>query len=206
MFKVPELTYDYDALEKAIDAGTMEIHHAKHHAAHVANLNKALESAGGDWANKELDWMIRNLGELPESQRTAIRNNGGGHYNHSMFWKVLSPDGGGKPAGDLAAAIDKSFGSFDTFKDEFSQAATTRFGSGWAWLSVKDDSLQISSTANQDNPLMDGSGVPILGLDVWEHAYYLRYQNRRPDYIKAVFDVFDWKAVAKRYREVCKAC
>jgi len=206
MFELPDLEYDFNALEKAVDAKTMEIHHGKHHAGYVANLNKALEAAGGDWGGKGLEWLLRNLSELPEAQRTAVRNNAGGHYNHSLFWKVLSPDGGGEPTGDLAAAIDKQFGSFATLKEQFSKAAATRFGSGWAWLSVRDKKLQVSSTPNQDNPFMDGSGIPILGLDVWEHAYYLRYQNRRPDYIQAVYDVFDWKAVGRSYREVCKAC
>lgn len=206
MFTLPDLEYDYDALEKSIDAQTMEIHHGKHHAGYVANLNKALEVAGGPWADKELEWLLRNLKELPESQRTAIRNNGGGHYNHSLFWKVLSKDGGGKPSGDLAAAIDKHFGSFTQFQEAFSKAAATRFGSGWAWLSVDGEKLTVSSTANQDNPLMEGAGIPILGLDVWEHAYYLRYQNRRPDYIQSAFDVFDWKAVGERYKEACKFC
>ncbi len=206
MFTLPDLEYDYDALEKSIDAQTMEIHHGKHHAAYVANLNKALEAAGGQWADKELEWLLRNLEELPEAQRTAIRNNGGGHYNHSLFWTVLSKDGGGKPAGDLAAAIDKHFGSFSKFQEAFSSAAATRFGSGWAWLSVDGEKLTVSSTANQDNPLMEGAGIPILGLDVWEHAYYLRYQNRRPDYIQSAFDVFDWQAVGERYKEACKFC
>jgi Fe-Mn family superoxide dismutase len=206
MFQLPDLSYDFDALEKSIDAKTMEIHHDKHHAAYVNNLNKALENAGEKWQDKQLDWLLRNLNELPEDQRGAVRNNGGGHYNHSLFWTVLSPSGGGKPSGDLAAAIDKTFGSFDKFKTEFATAAGTRFGSGWAWLTVENNKLRVLSTANQDNPLTEGAGVPILGLDVWEHAYYLRYQNRRPDYVQAAWDLFDWKEVARRYRETCKGC
>ncbi|MDX9723773.1 MAG: superoxide dismutase [Myxococcota bacterium] len=202
MHKLPELAYDYAALEKSIDARTMEIHHTKHHNGYVTNLNKALEAVGGIWAEASIDTLMTKLDELPEAQRTAIRNNGGGHYNHSLFWTVLSPKGGGEPAAELRAAIDTTFGSFDNFKQQFSAAAATRFGSGWAWLNVKDGKLLVSSTPNQDNPLMDRSGLPILGLDVWEHAYYLRYQNRRPDYIAAFWDVVDWDAVAKRYAAV----
>jgi len=201
MHKLPDLPYDFNALEPSIDARTMEIHHGKHHNAYVSNLNNALEAAGGDFGSWDLERLLPRLIELPEAQRTAIRNNGGGHYNHSLFWTVMSGSGGGKPSGDLAAAIDKSFGSLDAFQAQFAQAAATRFGSGWAWLSVKDGGLVVSSTPNQDNPLMDGSGTPILGLDVWEHAYYLHYQNRRPDYIKAWWDVVSWDAVAKRYAD-----
>ncbi len=200
MFNLPNLTYDYDALERAIDARTMEIHHGKHHAAYVNNLNAALEKAGGPWAEeRDLATLLQNLPELPEAQRAAVRNNGGGHYNHALFWQIMSPAGGGAPQGGLAAAIAKDFGSFDAFKTTFGQAAATRFGSGWAWLVVKDGGLAVLSTPNQDNPIMDRSGVPILGLDVWEHAYYLRYQNRRPDYIAAFWDVVDWDAVQQRY-------
>jgi Fe-Mn family superoxide dismutase len=202
MFKLPELTYAYDALEKSIDGGTMEIHHQKHHGAYVANLNKALEAAGEKWFEKPIEGILRNLSELPEAQRTAVRNNGGGHYNHSLFWQLLSPDGGGKPTGKLGGAIETTFGSFDKFKDVFSNAAMTRFGSGWTWLSLKDGKLVVSSTPNQDNPLMDGSGVPVLGLDVWEHAYYLRYQNRRADYVSAFWDVVSWAEAARRFEDL----
>ena len=199
MHSLPSLPYDAAALEPHIDARTMEIHHGKHHAAYVANLNKALEAAGGASVGMDLDALLRNLKEVPEAQRTAVRNNGGGHWNHSLFWRIMSAKGGGKPGGALAAAIDKSFGSFEAFKEQFANAAATRFGSGWAWLSVTKQGLAVTSTPNQDNPLMDGSGAPILGLDVWEHAYYLHYQNRRPDYIAAWWNVVDWSEVGKRY-------
>ena len=199
MHSLPSLPYDAAALEPHIDARTMEIHHGKHHAAYVANLNKALEAAGGASVGMDLDALLRNLQEVPEAQRTAVRNNGGGHWNHSLFWRIMSAKGGGKPGGALAAAIDKSFGSFEAFKEQFANAAATRFGSGWAWLSVTKQGLAVTSTPNQDNPLMDGSGAPILGLDVWEHAYYLHYQNRRPDYIAAWWNVVDWNEVGKRY-------
>ena len=202
MHSLPDLPYDFSALEPHIDARTMEIHHGKHHAAYVANLNKALEAleaAGADIDGGDLDALLRNLNELPEAQRAAIRNNGGGHWNHSLFWQVMSGSGGGSPEGELAAAIDAVFGSFEAFKEQFATAAATRFGSGWAWLSVKDGGLLVSSSPNQDNPLMDGSGKPILVLDVWEHAYYLHYQNRRPDYVGAWWKVVDWDEVAKRY-------
>ena len=199
MHSLPSLPYDAAALEPHIDARTMEIHHGKHHAAYVANLNKALEAAGGASVGMDLDALLRNLKEVPEAQRTAVRNNGGGHWNHSLFWRIMSAKGGGKPGGALAAAIDKSFGSFEAFKEQFANAAATRFGSGWAWLSVTKQGLAVTSTPNQDNPLMDGSGAPILGLDVWEHAYYLHYQNRRPDYIAAWWNVVDWNEVGKRY-------
>jgi len=199
MHSLPSLPYDAAALEPHIDARTMEIHHGKHHAAYVANLNKALEAAGGASVGMDLDALLRNLKEVPEAQRTAVRNNGGGHWNHSLFWRIMSAKGGGKPGGALAAAIDKSFGSFEAFKEQFANAAATRFGSGWAWLSVSKQGLAVTSTPNQDNPLMDGSGGPILGLDVWEHAYYLHYQNRRPDYIAAWWNVVDWNEVGKRY-------
>lgn len=199
MFKLPELRYDYAALERSIDARTMEIHHSKHHGAYVANVNKALEEAGGAFGELSVEALMRRLVEVPEAQRTAVRNNGGGHYNHSLFWEILSPDGGGSPSGELAQAIDRDLGGLDAFKKSFANAAATRFGSGWAWLSVANQKLVVSSTPNQDNPLMDGSGQPILGLDVWEHAYYLRYQNRRVDYIASFWDVVDWRAVEARF-------
>ncbi|QDU96442.1 superoxide dismutase [Lignipirellula cremea] len=202
-FSLPELPYAKDALEPHIDAKTMEIHHGKHHAGYVAKLNDAV--AGSDLESKTVEEVIANLDSAPADKKTAIRNNGGGHANHSLFWTVLCPKGGGTPSGELAAAIDAAFGSFDAFKTSFSNAAATRFGSGWAWLVVKSDgSLVVGSTANQDNPLMGEataglSGTPILGLDVWEHAYYLNYQNRRPDYIEAFFSIVNWDEVAKRF-------
>jgi len=177
----------------------MEIHHGKHHAAYVNNLNKALEGHS-DLQKKSITELLSDLNSVPESIRTAVRNNGGGHFNHSMFWKLMQRDGGGKPSGDLGDAIDAAFGSFDDFKTKFSQAGTTRFGSGWAWLHVQGGKLQIDSAPNQDSPLMDG-GKPILGLDVWEHAYYLNYQNRRPDYIQAWWNVVNWSAVEENYRK-----
>ncbi|MDD3608759.1 MAG: superoxide dismutase [Halothiobacillaceae bacterium] len=196
-FTLPELTYAYDALEKSIDARTMEIHHTKHHGAYVNNCNNAI--AGTEWDEKSIEEILAHISKLP----AAVRNNGGGHYNHSLFWQLLSPNGGGRPSGVLGSDIESTFGSFDTFREQFSNAAATRFGSGWAWL-VADASgaLKICSTPNQDNPLMDIAevkGTPLLGLDVWEHAYYLRYQNRRPDYINAFWDVIDWDEVARRY-------
>jgi Fe-Mn family superoxide dismutase len=196
-FELPALPYAPDALEPHFDKATMEIHHGKHHNAYVTNLNKALE--GSDLANKSIEDILKNISKASP----AVRNNGGGHYNHSLFWKILSPKGGGKPTGDLAAAIDKKFGSFEKFKEEFSNAGATRFGSGWAWLIANNGSLEVSSTPNQDNPLMDVAekkGTPILGLDVWEHAYYLKYQNRRPDYIAAFWNVVDWEAVSQRFK------
>ncbi len=196
-FELPPLPYAFDALEPHIDARTMEIHHDKHHAAYVNNLNKAI--AGTDAEGKSLEEIMAMISKLP----VAIRNNGGGHYNHSLFWTIMSPNGGGTPSGELASAIDTVFGSFDAFKDEFSTAAATRFGSGWAWLCVGDDKgLFVTSTPNQDNTIMDIAekpGVPILGLDVWEHAYYLKYQNRRPDYISQFWNVINWDEVARRY-------
>lgn len=201
---LPDLPYAHDALEPHIDARTMEIHHGKHHATYVANLNKAVD--GTEFAGKSVEELCAKLDALPVEIRTAVRNNGGGHFNHSLFWTVMGPGGGGAPAGELAAAIDAAFGSFDGFKEKFAAAGTTRFGSGWAWLCVGGDGkLCVCSTPNQDNPLMAGYvdcvGTPILGLDVWEHAYYLLYQNRRPDYIAAFFNVIDWSAVARRYAE-----
>lgn len=199
MHTVPDLSYATDALEPWIDARTMEIHHDRHHAAYVANLNKALEAAGGTFGTLDITDLIQNLSDLPEVQRTAIRNNGGGHFNHSLFWSVMGPDAGGRPTGDLAAAIDSAFGSFESFQEQFEKAAVTRFGSGWSWLSVQAGGLAVSSSPNQDNPLMEGTGVPILGLDVWEHAYYLHYQNRRPDYVKNFWNVVNWNAVTERF-------
>jgi Fe-Mn family superoxide dismutase len=195
-YSLPSLPYDYAALEPHIDARTMEIHHSKHHQAYVNNVNAALEGTGLDI--KSVEDLISNLDAVPEDKRGAVRNNGGGHANHSLFWTVLSPTGGGAPSAELAAAIDAELGGFDSFKDAFSKAAATRFGSGWAWLSVDGGHLVIESTPNQDSPLMEGR-TPILGLDVWEHAYYLHYQNRRPDYIAAFFNIVNWDEVARRY-------
>jgi superoxide dismutase, Fe-Mn family len=195
-FTVPELPFPTDALEPHIDAKTMEIHHGKHHAAYVAKLNAAV--AGTEFESKTIEDLISDLDALPEEIRGAVRNNGGGHANHSLFWTILSASGGGEPTGELAAAINESCGSFEGFKTEFSNAAATRFGSGWAWLSSDNGKLSVSSTPNQDSPLMSNS-TPVLGLDVWEHAYYLNYQNRRPDYISAFFNIVDWSAVSERY-------
>lgn len=200
---LPELPYAANALEPHIDARTMEIHHGKHHATYVKNLNAALEKHSA-LADKSIEELISDLSSVPEDIRTAVRNNGGGHYNHSLFWQIIGPNAGGAPKGELAAAIDKDLGGFDAFKETFAKAGTTRFGSGWAWLSVKDDGkLCVCSTANQDSPLMKGvhdcTGTPILGLDVWEHAYYLNYQNRRPDYIAAWWNVVNWEKVSDLY-------
>jgi len=198
-FTLPALPYAYDALEPYIDAKTMEIHYTKHHNAYLTNLNAAIE--GTDWAEMSIEEIQKNISAAP----AAVRNNGGGFYNHNLFWTILSPKGGGEPGGKLGDAINKAFGSFDNFKTEFGKAATTRFGSGWAWLCVgADKSLKICSTPNQDNPLMDVDtagckGIPVLGLDVWEHAYYLNYQNRRPDYITAFWNVVNWNEVSQRY-------
>jgi len=198
---LPSLPYAYDALEPHIDARTMEIHHSKHHQGYVNNLNAALEGHA-DLQALSLEKLLAGIDSVPEAIRTAVRNNGGGHANHSLFWTVMSPNGGGAPSGQLGGAIASTFGSFEEFKSAFSKAAATRFGSGWAWLTVdSNDSLNVFSTANQDSPLMTHQ-TPILGLDVWEHAYYLNYQNRRPDYIAAFFNVVDWNAVAKRYAAV----
>ena len=194
---LPPLPYAFDALEPHIDARTMEIHHGKHHNAYVTNLNAALQ--GTAFEATPLETLLRDIGSLPEAIRSAVRNNGGGHANHSLFWTTLSAQGGGAPVGKLADAIVSTFGSVDAFKEKFEAAAKTRFGSGWAWLVVNaDKSLAVISTANQDSPLMDGQ-VPILGLDVWEHAYYLHYQNRRPDYVSAFWNVVDWNAVNANY-------
>jgi Fe-Mn family superoxide dismutase len=196
-YTLPALPYAYDALEPHIDARTMEIHHTKHHQAYINNVNAALEGQP-QLAAKSVEDLVRNLDAVPENIRTTVRNNGGGHANHSLFWTVLSPDGGGHPNGELGQAIASAFGSFDSFKEQFNKAATTRFGSGWAWLSVADGKLIVESTANQDSPLSLGH-TPILGLDVWEHAYYLKYQNRRPEYIDAAWKAFNWDEVARRY-------
>jgi len=196
-YELPQLPYAYDALEPHIDKETMNIHHTKHHNTYVTNLNNAL-AGHDDLLSKSVEELIANLDAVPESARTAVRNNGGGHANHSLFWELLSPNGGGNPSGALAEAIDSKFGGFDAFKEEFAKAATTRFGSGWAWLAVNNGELEVTSTPNQDSPLMDGK-TPLLGLDVWEHAYYLNYQNRRPDYIGAFWNVVNWDEVSKRY-------
>ena len=198
-FELPSLPYALNALEPHIDARTMEIHHGKHHQGYVTNLNKAIEGTSLD--GKPIEEILKNL----DMKNAAVRNNGGGHYNHSLFWKVMGPNTGGNPSGELADAIKRDLGDFETFKENFAKAAATRFGSGWAWLCVhKGGKLEVCSTPNQDNPLMPGTGcggTPVLGVDVWEHAYYLHYQNRRPDYLKAWWNVVDWKAVATRYAE-----
>ena len=200
-YTLPELPYAYDALEPYIDARTMEIHHTKHHQAYITKVNDALQ--GTVLEGTDILQAIQRIDELPAEKQTAVRNNGGGHANHSLFWQIMGPKAGGAPTGELAAAINDAFGSFDAFKTEFSNAAATRFGSGWAWLCRHaGNELKICSTPNQDNPLMSGvgcGGVPILGLDVWEHAYYLNYQNRRPDYIEAFFSVINWEKVAENY-------
>lgn len=199
-YQLPDLPYDFNSLEPHIDERTMRIHHGKHHNTYVTNLNAALEGHP-DLAAKSIEDLLRDIDNVPESIRTAVRNNGGGHANHSLFWQIMSPNGGGEPSGELAEAINKKWGSFDKFKEEFSQAAAGRFGSGWAWLVVDENGeLQVYSTANQDSPYMQGH-TPILGLDVWEHAYYLNYQNRRPDYIAAWWNVVNWEEVARRYAE-----
>ena len=200
-YTLPALPYAFDALEPHIDTQTMEIHHTRHHQAYVNNLNAALKDTGLD--DKPVQELVSAVDRLPEAVRTAVRNNAGGHYNHSLFWTVMSPTGGGVPQGELASAIDSDLGGFDAFKDAFTKAALTRFGSGWAWLSVTAaGKLVVESSANQDSPLTQGVGsgnTPILGLDVWEHAYYLKYQNRRPEYIVAFYNVVDWAEVARRY-------
>lgn len=206
-YTLPQLPYAFDALEPYVDAQTMEIHHDKHHAAYVSKLNAAIEGKA-DLESKSIEDLMSNLSAVPEEIRSAVRNTGGGHYNHSVFWSVLGPNAGGSPEGELADAIAKDFGSFDAFKEKFSNAAATRFGSGWAWLAVGNGKLFVTSTPNQDSPVMDIAevkGTPILTIDVWEHAYYLKYQNRRPDYISAFWNVVDWNAVAKRYKNVLQA-
>ncbi|MCB0527071.1 MAG: superoxide dismutase [Saprospiraceae bacterium] len=202
-FTLPDLPYAFNALEPNVDARTMEIHHGKHHAAYVNNLNGAVQ--GTELEGKSLEELLAGISKLSP----AVRNNGGGHWNHTLFWEIMSPNGGGAPAGDLASKIDKNFGNFEEFKKQFAQAGATRFGSGWAWLCVDgSDNLFITSTPNQDNPLMDVAekqGQPILGLDVWEHAYYLHYQNRRPDYISAWWNVVNWEEVGRRYRSAVRS-
>jgi len=197
-YSLPDLPYPYDALEPHIDARTMEIHHSKHHNGYVTKVNNAIK--GTDLESKTIEELVSDMSAIPEAVRGAVRNNGGGHANHSLFWTVMKQGGGGQPGGDLAAAIDDAFGSFDAFKEQFSTAAATRFGSGWAWLVVSDGKLAVESTRNQDNPLMEGR-TPILGIDVWEHAYYLNYQNRRPDYVEAFFNVINWDEVTRRFTE-----
>ncbi|MDT3499830.1 superoxide dismutase [Stenotrophomonas maltophilia] len=198
-YTLPKLSYAYDALEPHIDAATMEIHHTKHHQTYINNVNAALE--GTEYADLPVEELVKKLKSLPENLQGPVRNIGGGHANHSLFWTVMAPNAGGNPVGDVAKAIDKDLGGFDKFKDAFTKAALTRFGSGWAWLSVTPDKkVVVESTGNQDSPLMEGN-TPILGLDVWEHAYYLKYQNRRPEYIGAFFNVIDWNEVERRYQD-----
>lgn len=196
-FELPKLQYPYDALEPHIDSKTMEIHHTKHHAAYVNNLNNALQGTGNE--NKKLEDLMTSVSSLP----AAVRNNGGGHYNHTLFWEIMKPNGGGNPTGDLADAINRYFGSYDKLKESLSNAGLTRFGSGWAWLVVKGSELVVTSTPNQDNPLMDVAdvkGTPILGIDVWEHAYYLKYQNRRNEYLAAIWNVLNWEEISRRFK------
>jgi superoxide dismutase, Fe-Mn family len=199
-FELPPLPYDYSALEPYIDEQTMHLHHDKHHQAYVTNLNNALQGQS-QFDNLPIEELIRRINEVPESMRTAVRNNGGGHLNHSMFWQIMKPNGGGEPTGPLASAITSTFGSFDNFKTQFNDAGVKRFGSGWAWLVMdRGGALSVISTANQDSPLMDGM-LPIMGNDVWEHAYYLKYQNRRPDYLAAWWNVVNWDEIARRYQQ-----
>ncbi|HEX2505913.1 MAG TPA: superoxide dismutase [Gaiellaceae bacterium] len=197
-FHVPPLPYDYDALEPHIDEATMEIHHDKHHQAYVDKANAALE--GTEWADREVDDVLRNLDQLPADKQTAVRNNAGGHANHTLFWEIMSPEGGGRPEGALAAAIASTFGDLDALKEKVNDAGVNRFGSGWTWLVVNDGRLEVTSTPNQDSPVMEGM-TPILGIDVWEHAYYLKYQNRRPDYLAAWWNVVNWPEVARRFED-----
>lgn len=196
--KLPELKYAYDALEPHIDKETMEIHHTKHHQAYIDKYNSAVE--GKDLADKDIYEVIKNLNEVPEEIRTTVRNNGGGYLNHNIFWEILGPNKGGEPTGALAEKINEAFGSFEDFKKKFEEAGAGQFGSGWAWLVKDGDKVDIVKTANQDNPITDGK-YPIMGVDVWEHAYYLKYQNKRPDYLKNIWNVIDWDAAAKRYEE-----
>ncbi len=195
-YSVPDLPYDYNALEPHVDEQTMRIHHDKHHQAYVDKANAALD--GTEWADSDVDDVLRSLDQLPDDIRTAVRNNAGGHSNHSFFWQIMGPDGGGEPDGDLRAAIDGAFGSFDAFQDQLKAAGVNRFGSGWAWLVHDGSGLAVVSTANQDSPISDGQ-TPLLGVDVWEHAYYLKYQNRRPDYLDAWWNVVNWSEVASRF-------
>ena len=193
-YEVLDLPYDYDALEPHIDEATMRVHHDKHHQAYVDKANAALE--GSEWADKDVEEVLQNLDSVPNG--TAVRNNAGGHYNHTFFWQIMSPDGGGEPSGALADAITEKFGSFDSFKEEFKNAGVGQFGSGWAWLVKSGDGIEVTSTPNQDSPISDGK-TPLLGADVWEHAYYLKYQNKRPDYLDAFWNVVNWDEVARRY-------
>lgn len=195
-YALPSLPYSYDALEPFIDAETMKIHHTKHHQAYIDKVNAAL--AGTEWETKDIGEVIRDLNKVPEEKRTAVRNNGGGHSNHSFFWQIMAPGAGGKPSGDLAKAIDQTFGSLESLQEKINTAVAGQFGSGWAWLVVQDGKLEVLSTPNQDSPLTAGK-TPILGVDVWEHAYYLKYQNKRPDYLKAWWNVVNWKEVATRF-------
>lgn len=195
MFSLPKLPYDYGALEPYIDAQTMELHHSKHHQTYVDKLNAAL--TGTEWADKNIEEVLQNLNALPEEKRTAVQNNGGGHYNHSLFWELMGPGAGGEPGGELKDRITAAFGSFEEFKNQFAEAGAGRFGSGWVWLIKEDDGLKITSTPNQDSPIMEDV-VPVMGLDVWEHAYYLKYQNRRPEYIENWWNVVNWSAIEKR--------
>ena len=195
-YEVPALPYAYDALEPHIDEATMRVHHDKHHQAYVDKVNAALE--GTEWADKPSEEVVKNLNDLPADKQGPVRNNGGGHYNHTLFWENLSPDGGGAPSGELASAIDEAFGSFDAFKEQFEAAGVNQFGSGWAWLVLDGGKLAITSTPNQNSPLTDGK-TPLFGNDVWEHAYYLQYQNKRPDYLKATWNVVNWDKIAERY-------
>ena len=197
-FQLPDLPYGFDALEPHIDTATMQIHHGKHHQAYVNNLNAAIEKAP-ELAGKSLDDLVRGINSVPEAVRTAVRNNGGGHWNHSQFWKWMAPNAGGEPGGEVGRAITDAFGGFDKFKEQWSAAGAGRFGSGWVWLINDGGQLSITSSPNQDNPLMDGKSAPILGLDVWEHAYYLRYQNKRPDYITAWWNVVNWDEVENAF-------
>ncbi|MDT8976524.1 superoxide dismutase [Paenibacillus sp. chi10] len=202
VFTLPELPYAYDELEPHLDARTMEIHHGKHHATYVANLNKALEGRT-QFANASVEELISSLNDVPEEIRAAVRNQGGGHYGHSLYWSIMSPTGGGNPYGDIAKGIEKHFGSFEQMKDELTKAAISRFGSGWGWLVVNGDKLEVMSTPNQDTPLMENK-TPILVVDVWEHAYYLQYQNRRPDFVSSWWNVVDWEEVNRRYNEAVR--
>ncbi len=197
-YSVPDLPYDYDALEPHIDEATMKVHHDKHHQAYVDKANAALE--GTEWADEDVEEVLKNLASLPDDKQKPVRNNGGGHYNHSLFWQMLSPDGGGEPEGDLATEIDKAFGDFETFQGEFKDAGVNQFGSGWSWLVHDGSGLAVVSTANQDSPVSDGQ-TPLLGCDVWEHAYYLKYQNKRPDYIDAFWNVVNWDFVGQRFAD-----
>jgi superoxide dismutase, Fe-Mn family len=201
-FEVPPLLYDYAALEPHIDEQTMRLHHDKHHQAYVDKANAALE--GTEWADRPVDEVLKNLDRLPEDKRAIVRNNGGGHYNHALFWEIMSPEGGGGPEGALADAIEQAFGGFEEFKQKLADAAVNRFGSGWGWLVYDGSSLQVTSTPNQDAPIMEGQ-TPILGVDVWEHAYYLKYQNRRPEYVAAWWNVVNWPEVARRYETLVGA-